>query len=97
MFSVIAVHGIGAHPDDTWCTKAEPNESGESRSVNWLKDPEMLPSALDDARIMRYGYQSQWFDKDALEQNASRVAPSLLDALKRIRKVCELLKCYPIK
>ena len=98
MFSVVAVHGIGAHPDDTWCKDVELDKSGKLRSVNWLKDPEMLPSSMEDARIMRYGYQSQWFDKDALEQNASRVAPGLLDALKRIRKqtrernkVCELL------
>lgn len=51
----------------------------------------MLPAAIKDARIMRYGYQSQWFGKDALEQNASRIAPSLLDALKRKRKVSEIL------
>ena len=67
------------------------DKNGESRYVNWLKDAEMLPAAVKDARIMRYGYQSQWFGKDALEQNASRVAPSLLDALKRKRKVSGIL------
>lgn len=46
----------------------------------------MLPSAMKDARIMRYGYHSQWFARNAIKQNASNVAPGLLDALKRVRK-----------
>jgi hypothetical protein len=36
---------------------------------------------------MRYGYQSQWFGKEAMQQNVSTVAERLLRALKRKRKV----------
>ncbi len=90
IYSVVAVHGIGAHPDDTWCTDVNEDASSTTRSVNWLKDPEMLPSVMKDARIMRYGYHSQWFGRDALQQNASRIASGLLKSLKRNRKVIKL-------
>jgi len=91
IYSVVAIHGIGAHPDDTWCKDVDQDESSTPRSINWLKDPKMLPSAMKDARIMRYGYHSQWFGRDALKQTTSSVAPRLLDALKRRRRVHGLL------
>lgn len=47
----------------------------------------MLPTVAPNARIMRYGYQSQWFGKEAMQQSASTVAERLLRALKRKRKV----------
>ena len=89
--SIVAVHGIGAHPDDTWCKEVSLEGTERIRTVNWLKDPEMLPSTMKDARIMRYGYQSGWFGRDALQQGAPAVAPRLLDSLKRMRKVCKLI------
>ena len=49
--SIIAIHGIGADPDGTWISKRE--------GVNWLKDPDMLPEAAPQARIMRFGWESQ--------------------------------------
>jgi len=90
IYSVVAVHGIGAHPDDTWCTDVNDDASSTTRSVNWLKDPELLPSVMKDARIMRYGYHSQWFGRDALQQSAFAIAPDLLNALKRKREVIKL-------
>lgn len=89
-YSVVAVHGIGAHPNDTWCKDVDKDASSTTRSVNWLKDPELLSLVMKDARIMRYEYHSQWFGHDALQQNASWVAPDLLDCLKRKRKVIKL-------
>lgn len=47
----------------------------------------MLPTVAPNARIMRYGYQSQWFGKEAMQQSASTVAERLLRALKRRREV----------
>lgn len=47
----------------------------------------MLPSVVPNARIMRYGYESQWFGADAIRQKASTVASRFLLALKRERKV----------
>lgn len=47
--SIIAVHGLGGDPWDTWTDKSTGN--------NWLKD--FLPNVLPNARIMTFGYNSQ--------------------------------------
>jgi hypothetical protein len=51
----------------------------------------MLPAVAPNARIMRYGYQSQWFGKEAMHQSVSTVAERLLRALKRKRRVLTVL------
>jgi hypothetical protein len=87
--SIVAIHGLGAHPDDSWCANAGTKES--PRWVNWLKDESMLPVVAPNARIMRYGYQSQWFGQEMMQQSVSSVAERLLRALKRTRKVRSIL------
>ena len=77
--SIIAIHGIGANPDDTWKSKKE--------GVNWLKDPDMLPKAAQKARIMRFGWESQWFGKYYIDQHCSDVAEQLLNDLRAVRQV----------
>ena len=47
----------------------------------------MLPQALPRARIMRFGYNSQWFGENAIKQRLSTVAEALLRALRAERKV----------
>jgi hypothetical protein len=83
--SIVAVHGLGAHPDDSWCKNAGTAE--EPRWRNWLIEDDMLPAVAPHARIMRYGYESQWFGKEAMQQSATTVAERLLRALKRKREV----------
>jgi hypothetical protein len=83
--SIVAIHGLGAHPDESWCANAGTRES--PRWVNWLEEESMLPAVVPNARIMRYGYQSQWFGKEMMQQSVSTVAERLLRALKRTRKV----------
>jgi hypothetical protein len=83
--SIIAIHGIGAHPDDTWCKDVGTAESPQR--VNWLQAEEMLPAIAPYARIMRYGYKSQWFGKEAMRLTVSTLAQRLLQALRRERKV----------
>jgi hypothetical protein len=83
--SIVVVHGLGAHPDDSWCANAGTRES--PRWVNWLEEESMLPAVAPNARIMRYGYQSQWFGKEIMQQSVSTVAERLLINLKRKRKV----------
>jgi hypothetical protein len=56
IIDIVAVHGLGAHPDDTWSKKR--GEGGEARWVNWLQEEKMLPAVVPNARIMRYGYKS---------------------------------------
>ena len=82
---IVAVHGIGAHPDDSWCKNV--GTADNPQWVNWLVDENMLPSVAPQARIMRYGYQSQWFGEGAMRQKASTVAQRLLLTLRRKREV----------
>jgi hypothetical protein len=87
--SIVAIHGLGAHPDDSWCVNAGTGES--PRWVNWLKEETMLPAVAPNARIMRYGYQSQWFGREMMQQSVSSVAERLLINLRRKRKVQTVL------
>ncbi|KAF2008821.1 WD40 repeat-like protein [Aaosphaeria arxii CBS 175.79] len=81
---IVAIHGLGAHPDHSWCKNVGTRETPQW--VNWLEEGNMLPAIAPNARIMRYGYRSQWFGKEAMQQSASTVAERLLIALKRKRK-----------
>ena len=56
----------------------------------------MLPDVLPKARILRFGYNSQWFGDSAIKQRLSTVAESLLHALRSERKVeANILKIQP--
>lgn len=85
--SIVAVHGLGAHPDDTWTKKRSGKEGRDVRWVNWLEEEDMLPAVVPNARIMRYGYKSDWFGPAAIKQSARNVAARLSVALRRERKV----------
>ncbi|GAW17430.1 hypothetical protein ANO14919_068870 [Xylariales sp. No.14919] len=87
---IVAVHGIGADPDTTWSGKGPTGER-----VNWLVDSTMLPKAVPNARIMRFGYKSNWFGSRKNEpQNThppkktlvSQVADMLLRDLEYYRR-----------
>ncbi|KAF2183062.1 hypothetical protein K469DRAFT_212821 [Zopfia rhizophila CBS 207.26] len=84
IIDIVAIHGIGAHPDDSWCKNVGTAQSPQW--ANWLDMEDMLPAVAPHARIMRYGYQSQWFGEGAVRQKASTVAHRLLLALKRKRE-----------
>ncbi|KAI0549031.1 hypothetical protein F4679DRAFT_286302 [Xylaria curta] len=83
-YDIVAIHGIGAHPDDTWCKTI--NRCGERVPFNWLSDKKMLPAALPNARIMRFGVKTQWFGEGLIRQSVSTVALLLRIALARDRK-----------
>ncbi|KAI0413476.1 hypothetical protein F5X98DRAFT_390791 [Xylaria grammica] len=87
---IVAIHGIGADPDTTWSGKGPTGER-----VNWLVDSTMLPKAVPNARIMRFGYKSNWFGSRKNEpQNThppkktlvSQVADMLLRDLEYYRR-----------
>jgi hypothetical protein len=47
IFSIVAIHGLGGDAYDTWA---------DSDQKIWLRD--FLPSQVQNARIMSYGYNS---------------------------------------
>ncbi|KAL8981466.1 MAG: hypothetical protein Q9205_003757 [Flavoplaca limonia] len=49
----------------------------------------MLPAAVPNSRILRFGYESQWLGKDAIQQRLSSVAEQLLRGLMESRKECQ--------
>ncbi|MCJ1465981.1 hypothetical protein MMC07_004600 [Pseudocyphellaria aurata] len=73
---IVAIHGIGADPDKTW----------ELGNVNWLNDPQMLPSIVPEARIMRYGYESDWYGENPIKQSLHEIATSFLSDLHEKRE-----------
>ncbi|KAF5508836.1 NACHT, LRR and PYD domains-containing protein 10 [Colletotrichum fructicola] len=57
-FEIVAVHGLGAHPEHTWEGKS--TDKVKPR-VHLLRD--LLPRAFPTARIMSFSYNSDWLDK----------------------------------
>ncbi|KIM74852.1 hypothetical protein PILCRDRAFT_79711, partial [Piloderma croceum F 1598] len=58
-----------AIPEITWKEKTS--------GVNWLKDKAMLPSAIPNARIMRFGYDSMWLGHNPVRTNIRVIANNL--------------------
>ncbi|KAI4933771.1 uncharacterized protein J4E92_003440 [Alternaria infectoria] len=72
--SIVAIHGIGAHPDDTWTKRVE-TEDGKAAYISWLTEGRMLPAVATNARIMRYGYKSNWFGKKPMQAKEFNYRP----------------------
>ncbi|KAJ6256869.1 NACHT-domain-containing protein [Drechslerella dactyloides] len=83
---IIAVHGLGEHPDKAWTYCSEQTNH---KDVNWLKDTDMLPAELPKARIMTFGYNSTWYGPEAVRQRLSNIAKEMLTDLMYERKDCQ--------
>ena len=73
---IVAVPGLGANPEFTWKNK---------NKVDWLRDSNMLPVKVTNARIMVFEYESQWFGRGSINQRLSSVADQLVQALYKQR------------
>lgn len=85
LLSVVAVHGLGAEPAWAWIRKTKDEATGEERKINWLKDENMLPLDIPNARIMTFNYESKWI-MDAPKQGRFSCAEQLLTALDNQRR-----------
>jgi hypothetical protein len=59
--------------------------TGKERKINWLKDLNMLPLDIPNARIMAFNYESKWI-ADAPKQGHFSCAEQLLTALDNQRR-----------
>ena len=74
--SIIAIHGLDGHREETWTTDEE---------VLWLRD--LLPSDLPNARVLTYGYDADTRSGECVStQTIGRHADGFAKALSRIRK-----------
>ncbi|EON65782.1 hypothetical protein W97_05021 [Coniosporium apollinis CBS 100218] len=89
---IVAVHGLGAHPEFTWTTKIDPQQCSDRTNAgrcahvpcrsNWLVD--FLPTDFPEAEIMTFGYNADWFGKGT-SATAYESGCFLLRELKEIR------------
>jgi hypothetical protein len=77
---IIAIHGLDTKSPDTWTWKAKhPRDN-----VNWLADPEMLPSQVGAARIFTCNWPADLLQPSELVQKRiEEYALLLLDAIDR--------------
>lgn len=77
--SIVAIHGLDTTSDSTW--KAYNIEGNpQSRPVHWLKDKDMLPSHVKNARIFTYDWNASTFGQ-ASDQYFYNHADLFLDNL----------------
>ena len=69
---IVAVSGLAASPESTRKSR---------NKVDWLRDSNMLPAKITNARIMVFDYKSQWFGRGSINQRLSSVADQLVQAL----------------
>ncbi|KAI1146605.1 hypothetical protein F4825DRAFT_188221 [Nemania diffusa] len=51
-FEIIAVHGLGAHPEYTWTCDAHTSGGGPRRKIHLLRD--LLTETFPEARILSF-------------------------------------------
>ncbi|KAM3421072.1 hypothetical protein BST61_g1486 [Cercospora zeina] len=89
MLDIVAIHGMGAHPDDTGAVLKDGARDSKNPDsyVNWLTDQRLLPAVLPNARIMRYGYVSTWFGGEMVQTRSRKIAKGFLTSLLEARKI----------
>jgi hypothetical protein len=84
-FEIVAVHGLGAHPEYTWTSQAPSrlSDSEDVTRVHLLKD--LLKDDFPDARILAFAHNSDWLI-NAPVNTAQQIGDRLLDELVEHRK-----------
>ncbi|RKK88971.1 hypothetical protein BFJ71_g12671, partial [Fusarium oxysporum] len=74
-FEIVAVHGLGAHPEHTW--EGKPVDKDHPKP-HLLRD--LLSHSFPTARILSFAYNSDWL-VDAPEKTAQQIGQKLLEEL----------------
>ncbi|EWG50754.1 hypothetical protein FVEG_16687 [Fusarium verticillioides 7600] len=85
--SIIALHGLIARSPDTWVAFKDGKDPDSGRRV-WLKDVELLPSVIPNARILCYDWLSN-YRHDASQKRFDDHAATLLKVLNDDRDMNE--------
>lgn len=76
-FSVVAIHGLDGHPEQSWTTK---------KGTLWLRD--LLPQKLPHARVLTYGYDAYTRGRKQLaNESIHDLAKDLVSSLTLKRQV----------
>ncbi|KAM3558271.1 hypothetical protein MY1884_004075 [Beauveria asiatica] len=91
-FEIVAVHGLGAHPEKTWTSQApsRSTNSEERSRVHLLRD--LLKHDFPTARILAFAHNSDWL-MNAPVTTAQLIGERLLDGLVKQRRKH---RCVPI-
>ncbi|KAJ5730165.1 vegetative incompatibility protein HET-E-1 [Penicillium malachiteum] len=82
-FEIVAVHGLGAHPEYTWTgTPSVSTSSGHRNRIHLLRD--LLKNDFPTARILAFAHNSDWLI-DAPITSAQQIGNRLLDELVKHR------------
>lgn len=79
-YSIIAIHGLGAHWPTTWEKSEHYPPRRSDRKVNWLCDKDMLPSKIPEARILRYDWDGNYCQDASTDTNLGQAA-NLLESI----------------
>ncbi|KAL7956348.1 hypothetical protein V8C34DRAFT_315776 [Trichoderma compactum] len=83
---IVAVHGLGAHPEYTWTHESASKSDGnvEFSRVHLLKDLLMKHARFSQARFLHFSYNSDWLI-DAPVESAQEISVRLVSALSKHR------------
>ncbi|KAI0975662.1 armadillo-type protein [Xylaria arbuscula] len=82
-FEIVAVHGLGAHPEYTWTCHAPATGDGPRRRIHLLRD--LLTESFPEARILSFAHNSDWLGKAPIT-TAQEIGAGLLDQLVQDRE-----------
>ncbi|KAI1739554.1 ARM repeat-containing protein [Xylaria scruposa] len=74
---IVAIHGLDTHSPTTWVAW---KNGDPALGVHWLKDDEMLPSVIKNARIFTYDWNAN-YDQDSSNDTLLGHADGLLESL----------------
>ncbi|KAF3071780.1 hypothetical protein CFAM422_006224 [Trichoderma lentiforme] len=80
---IIAIHGLDTRSPDTWTWRSQ---DGSRPDVNWLADPDMLPSKMKRARIFTCDWPADLFqESDSIPWTVREFARRLLAGIHNMR------------
>jgi hypothetical protein len=88
----VAVHGLGTHSPLTWeACNYDPSKA----NINWLRDDDMLPSVVPNARILTFDYDADYHN-DAPVTSLLALGDKLVQILSNYRaKACTVVHSIP--